>query len=319
MSRRPPRVHHQVRGFDRVAEMYERGRPGYPPAAVRFLVRELGLGPGRTVVELGSGTGKLTRALLPSGAAVVAIEPTAGMRRVFERELPSTLVVDGVAEAIPLPDGFADAVVAAQAFHWFRTGPALREIERVLRPGGKLGLIWNVREPATAVARRLNELLERRGELAARAPGRPWKATFERGGHGFGRLAQRSFPHSQSLRPATLVERVLSVSVIAMLRPERRREVAAEVRAILADEARDARAAVRIPYRADVYVARRVRREGGGRPASEASHRGDHTQRPHFSGLGSARPSYGPVVSSRVERTRARKPASHGTTRSPSV
>ena len=257
MSRGIPRLPPLVRGFELAAARYERSRPDYPASAVAYLVRGLGLGPRRTVVELGSGTGKLTRSLLPSGATVVALEPTAGMRRIFERELPSTLVVDGVAESIPLPDGFADAVVAAQAFHWFRTGPALREIRRVLRPAGGLGLLWNVREPTTPVSHGINALLERFGEPAARAPGRPWKTTFARGGHGFGRLYRRSFAHQQLLPPATVVERVLSVSVIATQRPARKRQVAAEVRALIAAEGAGASRVVRLPYRTDVYLTRR--------------------------------------------------------------
>jgi len=254
----PPRVLPQVRGFDRAADSYERGRPDYSAAAVRFVATELGVRRGRTVVDLGCGTGKLTRALLPFGAAVVGIEPTAGMRRVFERELPTTLVLDGVAEKVPLPNGFADAVVAAQAFHWFRPRPSLREIRRVLRPGGGLGLFWNVRLATTPVSRRINELLHRHRELAARAPGRPWKAVFEEGGHGFGRLRMRRFAHQQVIDGATLVARVLSVSVVASLRPSRRREVAAEVRSILVDEGVAAGVPVRIPYRTEVYVTRRA-------------------------------------------------------------
>jgi len=260
MTPGPPRVPPQVHGFDRAADSYERGRPDYAAAAVRFVAAELGLRRGRTVVDLGCGTGKLTRALLPFGAAVVGVEPTGGMRRVFERELPTTIVLDGVAEAIPLPDGFADAVVAAQAFHWFRPRPSLREIRRVLRRGGGLGLLWNVRLATTPVSRRINELLHRRREMAARAPGRPWKAVFAEGGHGFGRLRRRRFAHQQVVDGATLVERVLSVSVVASLRPSARREVAEEVRRILADEGVAAGDPVRIPYRTEVYVARRTGR-----------------------------------------------------------
>jgi len=263
MSRPPPRVHPQVRGFDRAAGAYERGRPGYAPRAVRFLLRELGLGPGRTVVELGSGTGKLTRMLLPSGVSLVAVEPIAGMRRVFRQELPSTLVLDGVAEAIPLPDGLADAVLAAQAFHWFRTGPALREIARVLRPGGGLGLLWNVRETSTPLARKVESLLGRWKVGATRSPGRGWRDAFAGGTLGFGRLRQRSFPHAHALAPGALVERVLSESAVATLRPRRRREVAAEVRALLAEEGLAGAPAIRIPYRTDVYLARRSRRPRG--------------------------------------------------------
>jgi len=256
---RPPRVHPQARSFDRTAVIYERARPTYPPSAVRFLLRELGLGPRRTVVELGSGTGKLTRALLPSGSAVVAVEPAAGMREVFGRVLPSALVLEGTAEAIPLPDGFADAVVAAQAFHWFRTGPTLRELRRVLRPGGGLGLIWNERLSTTPVARGVNEVLERWGEFRARTPGQAWRSTLQHGGQGFGPLVLRTFPHSQTLSPEALVDRVLSVSAMAVLRPEERQQIAAEVRAILARAPTAGPGArVRLPYRTEVYVAHRT-------------------------------------------------------------
>ena len=145
-GRRDARTTRLIRTFDRSAATYERGRPGYPADAVRFLGRTFHLGPGSTIVELGSGTGKFTRALLPLGAAVVAIEPMEGMRREFGRRVPTVPVLAGSAESIPLPDGFADAVFAAQSFHWFQGGTALREIARVLRPGGGLGLLWNERE-----------------------------------------------------------------------------------------------------------------------------------------------------------------------------
>lgn len=259
MRRAAPRVPRAARVFDHVAESYERGRPDYPRAAVRYLARELGLHRGRTVVELGSGTGKFTRALLPSGATVVAVEPTAGMRRVFARELPGTLVLDGTAEAIPLPDGFADAVVAAEAFHWFRTGPALREIARVLRPGGRLGLVFNEKSTSSRFSRRVSTVLTKVGGGASRLPGIRWKVSFRRSRRRqFGRLTLRTFRHYPAMDAATLVDCMLSVSRVAALRPERQKEVAHEFRRIAdEEEAAQRRSVVRLPYRTEVYIARR--------------------------------------------------------------
>lgn len=230
-----------------------------------FLARKLGIGPHRTVVELGSGTGKLTRGLLVTGAAIVAVEPIAGMRRVFQRELPSTVVLDGVAEAIPLPTGFADAVVVAQAFQWFRAGPALKEIARVLRPGGGLGLLWNIRDESVPFSRQLTGLIERNGGAARRARDLRWRAAFERTPRRFGPFVRRSFRHSPKTTSEGLVQRVLSESAMAILPPSRQQEVAREVRRILAtDRSTLGRKTIRLPYRTDVYVTRLARGPAGG-------------------------------------------------------
>jgi SAM-dependent methyltransferase len=112
---------------------------------VAFLVDRLGLGPGRVVVDLAAGTGKLARQLVPSGARVVAVEPLAEMRALIPAGIE---VLEGTAESIPLPDASADAVTVAQAFHWFDAEAALREIGRVLRPDGMLALVSNRRDPS---------------------------------------------------------------------------------------------------------------------------------------------------------------------------
>ena len=252
------RTHPVVRGFDRAAETYERGRPDYPAAVVRHLGRVLRLHRSTTVVDLGSGTGKFTRALAPLGAARVAVEPTEGMRRVFVRELPDVPVLAGTAEAIPLPDGFADAVVVAQAFHWFRPRPALREIARILRPGGGLGLVWNLRDESVDWSRRLGELIEgyRRSSEIPRSRERRWRSEFGRRGGPFGPLFQKVFSYVQRAPRETFVDRVLSVSVIAILPAAEQRRVAAKVRAVLAsDPATRGRSVLTLPYRTDVYWA----------------------------------------------------------------
>jgi SAM-dependent methyltransferase len=247
-----------VRAFDRAAELYEQGRPDYPVAALRHLGRVLALGPGRTVVELGSGTGKFTRALEFLGAARLAVEPSPGMRRVFARTVPQVPVLPGNAEAIPLPASFADAVVAAQSFHWFRPRPAVREIARVLRRGGGLGLVWNIRDESVGWSHRLTEIFDRYGWWVPRARERRWRPVFERADSPFGPLHRRVFRHTQVARPETFVARVLSVSVIAALPGSERRRVAREVRALLAsDPATRGRMRLTMPYRTEVYWAYR--------------------------------------------------------------
>lgn len=259
MSRAPPRTPRLVRGFDRSADVYERARPDYPPAAIAYIGRALGLGPGTTVVELGSGTGKFTRATARWGAARIAIEPTPGMRAVFRTTVREVALLDGTAERMPLPDGIADAIVSAQAFHWFRPRPTLREMRRVLRPGGGAALVWNTREEA-GWSRRLTELLRPYRPRRDRGSGReaPWVRTFAAPSSGFTRLRYRAFRHSQVGSPELFVERALSVSAIAVLPPARRREVARAVRHLLATHPETAgRTEIRLPMLTEVYVTRR--------------------------------------------------------------
>jgi SAM-dependent methyltransferase len=252
------KTHPVVRGFDRTAETYERGRPDYPAAAVAHLGRVLHLGRSTTVVDLASGTGKFTRALAPLGAARIAVEPMEGMRRVFAREVPDVPVVAGTAEEIPLPDGFADAVVAAQAFHWFRPRPALREIARVLRPKGGVGLVWNIRDESVDWSRQLTEIIERYrySRLIPRSRERRWRREFERAAGPFGPLHERVFRHVQRAPRETFVSRVLSVSVVAVLPSAERRKVVDQVRGVLdTDPLTRGRAVLEMPYRTEVYWA----------------------------------------------------------------
>lgn len=140
----------RARSFGPVSEAYERSRPGYPEAVVHWLVGE----EPRDVVELGAGTGKLTRSLVALGHRVTAVEPLPEMIAHLLVAAPGVIVVEGGAESIPLPDASADVVTAAQAFHWFDHNPALREIARVLRPGGWVALVWNTAAIAQCSARR---------------------------------------------------------------------------------------------------------------------------------------------------------------------
>lgn len=129
----------RARSFDRAAVEYERGRPGWPPAVLDLLP----VADDATVLDLGAGTGKLTRVLADRYARVIAVEPLAELRAILAGRVSDAHVRDGRAEAIPLEDAAVDAVFAGQAFHWFATDEAVAEIARVLRPGGVLALLWN--------------------------------------------------------------------------------------------------------------------------------------------------------------------------------
>ncbi|MHB1435474.1 MAG: class I SAM-dependent methyltransferase [Thermoplasmata archaeon] len=257
MATARPRVHPAVWGFDRAAERYEHGRPDYPAAAIRHLGKVLRIGPGTTTVELGAGTGKFTRAWRPLGSAILAIEPIPGMRRQFARAVPTVPVLPGTAESIPLPDGFADAVVAAQAFHWFRPGPALAEIRRVLRPGGGVGLVWNRPhlDAGAAWLRALYRILDPVWNRSTPSDRRTaWKEYFASGRSGFGPLHETVVPHIQRMARDQLADRILSLSRVALLPPRRQAELARRIRE-LADThpgLRD-RPVIRYPYRTHVY------------------------------------------------------------------
>jgi SAM-dependent methyltransferase len=252
------RYHPAVAGFDGAAAAYERSRPEYPPEAVDALARECGIGPGRTVLDLAAGTGKLTRMLAPFGAELIGVEPMQGMRREFAERLPDVRLLDGTAEAIPLDAGSVDAVVVAQAFHWFNADAALRDIHRVIRPGGSLGLVWNVRDESVPWVARLTELIdEYRGGTPARRSDN-WRRGFERSTT-FSPLRSWSFPYEQVVTVEMFVDRVLSISFIARLPEDERAAVGDRVRELAAEGPNaDGAASFVLPHRTDVITADRL-------------------------------------------------------------
>lgn len=239
-------------GFGRAADAYERARPAYPPEAVSWVVEHAGLGPGRTVVDLGAGTGKLARLLAETGARVVAVEPLAAMRRLIPDDA-GVEVTAGTAEAIPLADASADAVTVAEAFHWFRGDEALAEIHRVLRRESALIVLWNRLEVADAFHAAFHALLERsRGHEPVRDTGR-WREALDRTAL-FAPGERRAFENVHRLDAAGLVDRAASETSIAILPAERRRTVLAEVREL----ARGRPGPLALRYVTEVAVHRRL-------------------------------------------------------------
>jgi SAM-dependent methyltransferase len=241
-------------GFGREAETYERVRPSYPADAVAWLAANLGLGPGRTVLDVAAGTGKLTRLLVPLGATVVAAEPVDGMRRRFVAAVPGVSMVAATAEALPVAPGSLDAVAVAQAFHWFDADRAFEEFARVLRPRGVVGLIWNVRDRSSDWVNEVWSIMDR---VEKRAPWRDhedWRDSALGERAGFGPLHSETFRHEQSITPYGVVERIASVSHVAVLPPAERERVLDDVRDVVTEhpDARG-RTELRIPYRVDAY------------------------------------------------------------------
>lgn len=254
-----PRVHQAAsHGFQIAADVYERGRPGYPAEAVAALVAGLGIAPGRQVLDLAAGTGKLTRDLTATGAEVIAVEPVEAMRAKLAEVAPAARVFAGTAEAIPLRDASVDCVTVAQAFHWFDARPAIDEIHRVLRPGGRLALVWNVRDEVVGWVHGLTAIIEpHRGEAPTHRTG-AWRRALDRSAR-FSSLQRHTFRYEQRLTPDEVVDRVASVSFIAALPPGEYETVAGQVRALLAhDPQTRGLAEIVLPYRTDVYWCDRV-------------------------------------------------------------
>jgi SAM-dependent methyltransferase len=207
--------------FGTVAREYESARPDYPGEAVSWLAGQLGIGPGRDVLDLGAGTGKLTRQIAALGANVVAVEPDDEMRVELDRGLPGIDALSGTAEAIPLGDSSVDAITCAQAFHWFDADNALREMWRVLRPGGGVGLMWNLRDETDTFQAHLTDVV---GESDREWNVEEFFAEASAREELFGDDSRMSCPHEQLLPRAQVVDRVASMSAVAVLHePERSR------------------------------------------------------------------------------------------------
>jgi SAM-dependent methyltransferase len=241
-------------GYTLAADVYERSRPSYPLEAVAWLARTLRLHSGSTVLELGAGTGKLTSQLVPLRTRLVAVEPIDAMRERLAAAVPSARPLAGTAEAIPLADGTIDAALAAQAFHWFDHDAAIVEIARVLRPQGRLGLAWNVRDRSVDWSRRITEIVDRVAGDAPRHATSAWKDAFA-GTDRFRPVDEASFPNPMLVSPEQLVDRVASISFVAAAPPDDRARVLDDIRALLAtDPDLAGRDRISFPYRTDVYA-----------------------------------------------------------------
>jgi len=233
--------------FDPVAEDYDRGRAGWPPELLDGVEAD-------AVLDLGAGTGKLTRLLVERYPVVHAVEPLAGMRAVLERNVPSANVLPGNAERIPLDDGSVDAVFVAEAFHWFDSKAAVLEIARVLRAHGTLVVSFNEWLEPWDLPEAARTAIEKR---AAKVPpaGAPkvasgeWMKGFE--GAPFAALEERSLPHVWETDRQGVAAYYVSISSIAQLPPDEREALRGELVEVLPD------ARYRLQLAAKVFSTRR--------------------------------------------------------------
>src|SRR5262245_29061136 len=245
-----------AKGFAAGADAYERGRLEYSTEAIEALIRELAIGPGKRVLDLAAGTGKLTRQIAPSGADIVAVEPVAEMRARLQAASPEVEAIDGTAEAIPLENHSVDAVVVGQAFHWLDGIRAVSEIRRVLRPDGALGLIWQARDPRLPWIEHLDEIIDRADDGHPRFRTMGWREAFDRTAL-FEPLHTADFETVQRGRPETIIDRVASISYVAAMGEQRRQKVLDEVRELLATDPDTAGSdLIELPYRAHIYWTR---------------------------------------------------------------
>jgi len=254
-----------ARGFGAAADAYERARPTYPPNAVDAIAEALNLAEGRTILELGAGTGKLTRLLTAHGARMLALEPVAAMRNLLAETAPAAEPLDGTAEAIPLAAGSVDGVVVSQAFHWFDGVRALSEIHRVLRPGGRLALVFNRRDETVPWVRAMGEAIHSLEAGEPQVRDGVWRQALDRSAL-FGDWRSVSFRHVQRLTPAGVLERAASVSYVAAADPQARQRVLDAVAAILAADPQTAsQTEIDLPYQTEVLWAERVTLKPGAR------------------------------------------------------
>lgn len=243
----------QAASFGPVADAYARGRPSYPVDAVRWLLE----GASGPVLDLAAGTGLLTAVVAEVAAEVVAVDPSEEMLDRLRGHIPGVRTEVGSAERIPLPDASVGAVLAGQAAHWFDFDRAVPELARVIRPGGTVGLLWNLRDMTDPFAAEVARL------LASAQPDtldhESWRRLESLTAGSFTAFEHRTFPgHRQRLDRDGLTDMARSKSYLAVL-PDDERAARLAGFAALADRetARTGEDTVVLPYLTEVFLARR--------------------------------------------------------------
>lgn len=229
-----PELHPLVAGFSD-AQAYERGRVGYPPHAVDAIAKTLGLAPGASVLDLGAGTGKLSRALVTAGYDTVAVEPLEQMRAILLDAIGAERVREGSAEAIPLDDDSVDGITCADSFHWFDERRAMPELRRVLRPRGGVAILRAEPQVTAPWTEELGKLvLGYRHEHPA-FDGRPAAAALEED-PAFGPVSEQVIAGRFDTDRDGILASIASMSFIGRLPGAERREVLERVDALLQRE-----------------------------------------------------------------------------------
>lgn len=247
-------IHHAAElGYQRAAADYERVRPSYPTRSLAVLADALDLKPGKLVAEVGAGTGKFTRLLALTGARVIALEPVAAMRATLAELLPQVQVVDGLAEATGLADGSVDAVVAAQAWHWFDPAAALAEAERITHRRGRLGLVWNTLDETVPWVAEYSKIYRQwRTDAVPGHRDGTWRRFFDEV-PGWTPLYAEHVANPYVTDREGVLGQALTSSVISTLDSESRAQVRRELEAVLDRHAQSRGDRIEIPYVTDIY------------------------------------------------------------------
>lgn len=240
-------------GFSKAGDSYEKGRPNYPKSAIDFLASKFQLDANISVLDVGAGTGIFTKLLCDLGVKVTAVEPLKSMRAKLQLALTGVETHSGTAEALPLGNSSIDHIMVAQAFHWFKGHDALREFYRVLKPGGKIGLIWNVRDESVPWVAELTRIIDPHEGDAPRYRTFKWAEAFAKTSL-FTPLQRETFEYEQVGSLEMILDRVKSISFIAALPNDLQTKVLAEVRTLMETHPQTAGLTeFRLPYRTEIY------------------------------------------------------------------